>query len=108
MGLVDGNVALVTGGTSGIGRAKRSIALSAREGVAPTGRQVAKGESVVADIQRAGGQAVYIQAAPAKTACIPDVAKSSRVAAASVAAHIIGQTVRVKCGKRGDIERAIR
>ena len=27
MGLLDGNVALVTGGTSGIGRAKRNIAL---------------------------------------------------------------------------------
>lgn len=110
MGVLDGNVAPVTGGPSGIGRAKRNIALSAREGakVALTGGRVTEAESVVAEIRRAGGQAVYIQADRAKTACNPDVAKSSHVAVASIAEHIIGQIVRVNRTNRGAIERVIR
>lgn len=54
-------VALITGGTSGIGRT--SALLFAQEGasVAITGRDEVRGEETVAEIVRDGGSAIFIQ-----------------------------------------------
>jgi NAD(P)-dependent dehydrogenase (short-subunit alcohol dehydrogenase family) len=55
-------VALITGGTSGIGRA--TALLFAQEGarIAITGRNDSNGQEVVAEIEQAGGQALFFRA----------------------------------------------
>jgi NAD(P)-dependent dehydrogenase (short-subunit alcohol dehydrogenase family) len=59
---LEGRVAIVTGATSGIGEA--SARLFAEEGarVIVTGRNEARGRSIVAAIGAAGGQAVFVRA----------------------------------------------
>jgi NAD(P)-dependent dehydrogenase (short-subunit alcohol dehydrogenase family) len=59
---LDGRIALVTGGTSGIGRA--TAVRLAREGaeVIVHGRDADRGEQVVAEIEQAGGKARFVAA----------------------------------------------
>lgn len=61
MRLVD-KVALITGGTSGIGRA--TALLFSQEGakVSITGRNKTKGQEVIREIKEAGGEAIFIRA----------------------------------------------
>jgi len=62
MGLLQERVVLVTGGTSGIGRA--SAVLFAKEGakVAVTGRREPEGKEVIKKIEAAGGEAIFLGA----------------------------------------------
>ena len=73
MGLLANKVILVTGGTSGIGRASAEIFAQEGARVALTGRRSDAGEEVVAAIRKAGGAALFIQADLTNIDSIPDI-----------------------------------
>jgi meso-butanediol dehydrogenase / (S,S)-butanediol dehydrogenase / diacetyl reductase len=60
MNRLDGKVAIVTGGTKGIGRVIAAVMAAEGAKVVVTGRTVKRGEQVVANIREQGGDAIFV------------------------------------------------
>jgi hypothetical protein len=73
MGPLEGNVALATGGTSGVGRASAVLFAQKGANVAFTGRRAAEGKAVVAEIEAAGGDALFTQSDLTEIGSIPAI-----------------------------------
>jgi NAD(P)-dependent dehydrogenase (short-subunit alcohol dehydrogenase family) len=58
---LEGKVALITGGTSGIGAATAKLFAKEGASIAITGRSSERGEEIVNDIVSAGGDAIFIR-----------------------------------------------
>src|SRR5204863_2023072 len=67
-GKLNGKVALVTGGTSGIGKATAIAFARAGAKVVLTGRREKEGAQVVAEIKKLGGDAAFVRTDVAKDA----------------------------------------
>src|SRR5262247_2195552 len=67
-GTFAGKVALVTGGTSGIGKATAIAFARAGAKVVLSGRREKEGAQVVAEIKKLGGEAAFVRADVAKEA----------------------------------------
>ncbi len=65
---LENKVVLITGATSGIGKASALAFAKAGAKVVVSGRREAEGKAVVAEIKAAGGEAIFVQADVAKEA----------------------------------------
>src|SRR5579864_1219871 len=70
-----GKVALVTGGTSGIGKATAIAFARAGAKVVVSGRREKEGAQVVAEIKKLGGEAAFVRADIAKDADVRAMVK---------------------------------
>jgi len=74
-GKLNGKVALVTGGTSGIGKATAIAFARAGAKVVLSGRREKEGAQVVAEIKKLGGDAAFVRADVAKDADVKAMVK---------------------------------
>jgi NAD(P)-dependent dehydrogenase (short-subunit alcohol dehydrogenase family) len=76
-GQMSGKVALVTGGSSGIGRATALAFAAEGAKVVVTNRTQSTGEAVVQAIKDAGGEALWVQTDVAEVAQVEDMVKTA-------------------------------